>query len=201
MAMALALARGVVSAQDRPIDGIEDNSFFIEEAYNQEDGVVQHIFTFLYTNDSQHRGWAFSFTDEWPFLSQDHQLSLTIPWTHLRDSGEQQNGIGDILLNYRYQLSKERDYLSAFAPRFSLIVPSGSPDKGTGDGVVGYQWNLPLSKKVSSKVAVHANFGLPICRACACSWICPVTRIHLNDRRFPIILERARSMRSLPVLI
>ena len=25
---------------------IEDNSFFIEEAYNQERGVVQHVFTF-----------------------------------------------------------------------------------------------------------------------------------------------------------
>ena len=29
---------------DRPAEGIQDNSFLIEEAYNQEPGVVQHIF-------------------------------------------------------------------------------------------------------------------------------------------------------------
>ena len=32
------------AAEERPIDVIEDNSFLIEEAYNQEAGVVQHIF-------------------------------------------------------------------------------------------------------------------------------------------------------------
>ena len=38
----------IAEAQEsRPIDGIADNSFLIEEAYNQEAGVVQHIFTAL----------------------------------------------------------------------------------------------------------------------------------------------------------
>ena len=32
--------------------------------------------------------------------------------------------------------------------------------EGTGDGVVGYQWNLPFSKKLASRFAMHANFGL-----------------------------------------
>ena len=149
-----------VRGDDRPIDGIEDNSFLIEEAYNQEEGVIQHIFTALYTNDSRHRGWAFSFTEEWPFFSQNHQLSFTIPSTHLRDEGQQQNGIGDILLNYRYQLLSESDVIPAFAPRFSLILPTGNRHKGTGNGVVGYQWNLPLSKKITSNLALHANLGL-----------------------------------------
>jgi hypothetical protein len=147
-------------AEDRPIDGISDNSFLIEEAYNQEDGVIQHIFNAIYTNDSRHRGWAFSFTQEWPFFSEDHQLSFTIPSTHLRDEGQQQNGIGDMLINYRYQVFKEGDNIPAFAPRFSLILPTGNRDKGTGNGVVGYQWSLPFSKKVSSRFALHANLGL-----------------------------------------
>jgi hypothetical protein len=145
---------------DRPIDGIEDNSFLIEEAYNQEDGVIQHIFNALYTNDSRHRGWAFTFTDEWPLFSEDHQISFTIPSLHLRDEGQRQNGIGDVLINYRYQLLNEDKTLLAFAPRFSLILPSGSRHKGTGNGVVGYQWNLPFSKKVASRIALHANLGL-----------------------------------------
>lgn len=28
---------------DPPAKGIQDNSFFVEEAYNQEPGIVQHI--------------------------------------------------------------------------------------------------------------------------------------------------------------
>jgi hypothetical protein len=150
----------VWAAEPEPIEVIEDNSFLIEEAYNQEPGVVQHIFTALYTKDSGHHGWAFSFTQEWPVFGQDHQFSYTIPSSHLVDSGDRQYGVGDVLLNYRYQALDEGPGKPAFAPRFSLIIPSGNRDKGTGNGVVGYQWALPFSKKVTSRLALHANFGL-----------------------------------------
>ena len=122
--------------------------------------MVQHIFTALYGNDSQRRGWAFSFTQEWPVFSQRHQFSYTIPSSSIREGGEHQDGVGDILLNYRFQALEEGPVVPAFSPRFSLILPSGSRDKGTGNGVVGYQWNLPLSKKIAPRLAVHANFGL-----------------------------------------
>lgn len=65
-----------------------------------------------------------------------------------------------MLLNYRYQLLEEGPTLPAFAPRFSLIPPAGSRKKGTGNGVVGYQWQLPMSKKVAPRIALHANLGL-----------------------------------------
>lgn len=149
-----------MAAEPDPIEVISDNSFLIEEAYNQEAGVVQHIFNAIYINDSRQRGWAFSFTQEWPIFSQDHQFSYTIPSYHLVDSGDRQYGVGDILLNYRYQALEEGPTSPAFAPRFSLIVPTGSRDRGTGNGVVGYQWNLPFSKKVASRLALHANLGL-----------------------------------------
>jgi hypothetical protein len=148
------------SAEQRPIDVIEDNSFLIEEAYNQEAGVVQHIFSATYNNDSRQRGWTFSFTQEWPIFSQDHQFSYTIPSSHFRDGSDRIYGIGDILLNYRYQALEESDLLPAFAPRFSLILPTGNRDRGTGDGVVGYQWSLPFSKKLASQFAMHANLGV-----------------------------------------
>lgn len=147
-------------AQAPPIDGISDNSFLIEEAYNQDQGFIQHVFSATYTNDRRRRGWAFSFTEEWPFFSEDHQISLTIPSYHRRERGQQQNGLGDIQLAYRYQLLQEGDDVAAFAPRFSLILPTGNRDKRTGDGVVGYQWNLPASKKVSPRAALHGNLGL-----------------------------------------
>jgi hypothetical protein len=143
-----------------PIDRIEDNSFLVEEAYNQEPGVIQHIFVAVYSRDSQRRGWDFNFTQEWPLFSQDHQFSYSIPSVSAREDGAAVRGIGDILLNYRYQLLEEGERVPAFAPRFSLILPSGNRRRGTGDGVVGYQWNLPLSKKLPPRLAFHANFGL-----------------------------------------
>ena len=161
--VALTISAGFTrlhAAEERPIAVIEDNSFLIEEAYNQEEGVVQHIFNGLYTSSGRRHGWSFSFTQEWPVFSQDHQFSYTIPSYHLVDSGERQYGVGDILLNYRYQALEEGELKPAFAPRFSLILPTGNRLKGTGNNVVGYQWSLPFSKKVADRLALHANFGL-----------------------------------------
>ena len=148
------------AADEQPIDVIEDNSFLVEEAYNQEPGVVQHIFNAVYTKDARRHGWQFSFTQEWPVYGLDHQLSYTIPSFHLVDDGDHQNGSGDVLLNYRYQALEEGPGKPAFAPRFSLILPTGSRVRGTGNGVVGYQWSLPFSKKVASRLALHLNLGL-----------------------------------------
>src|SRR5437870_4348964 len=148
------------AAEKDPIDVIQDNSFLVEEAYNQEPGVVQHFLNAIYISDPRRHGWQFSFTQEWPAYGLDHQLSFTIPWSHFVDEGQRQNGIGDVLLNYRYQALEEGPGKPAFAPRFSVILPTGSRDKGTGNGVVGYQWALPLSKKISSRFALHFNLGL-----------------------------------------
>jgi hypothetical protein len=160
LVICLSPANLVAAQKERPIDVIEDNSFLIEEAYNQEPGVVQHNFTAHYTNDSRRRGWEFSFTQEWPVFSQNHQFSYTIPSYHLVEDGDRQNGVGDVLLSYRYQLLEEDETKPAFTPRFSLILPSGSRKRGTGHGVVGYEWGLPFSKKVTGELAVHANFRL-----------------------------------------
>ena len=58
---------------------IQDNSFLLEEAYNQEDGVIQHIQMFQYLKKS--KDWFYTFTQEWPVPKQAHQLSYTIPVT------------------------------------------------------------------------------------------------------------------------
>lgn len=148
------------AAEERPIDVIEDNSFLIEEAYNQEPGVVQHIVTATFSNDSRRRGWSFNFTQEWPVFSQDHQFSYSVPSYHFVDGADRIYGAGDILLNYRYQALEEGELKPAFAPRFSLILPTGNRGRGTGNGVVGYQWALPFSKKLGSRFAMHANLGV-----------------------------------------
>ena len=140
----------------RPAAAIQDNSFLIEEAYNQEAGVIQHINTWRRLD----KDWFYTFTEEWPFVTQLHQLSITVPYSWLRDAGDHQSGFGDLQLNYRYQLSFEGAERPAIAPRASLILPTGNEQKGLGSGSTGFQFNLPVSKIVSDNLTLHGNAGL-----------------------------------------
>jgi DtxR family Mn-dependent transcriptional regulator len=132
---------------------IMDNSFLVEEAFNQERGVFQNIFS-VFRFD---RGWEASFTQEWPAPSQTHQFSYTLPFGGV--SGD--SGMGDLMLNYRYQLWTEDDRRPAFSPRFSLILPSGDEDKGFGNGSLGVQVNLPFSKQ-RNDIYFHWNGGFTL---------------------------------------
>jgi hypothetical protein len=143
-------------ADTRPAKGIQDNSFLIEEAYNQEAGMVQHIATLRRLE----RDWFFTFTQEWPIGSQTHQFSYTVPHSWLRSGSQPTDGPGDVTLNYRWQALTESARAPAFAPRVSLILPSGDAGRGLGTGSVGYQVNLPVSKIVADRVTLHGNAGL-----------------------------------------
>jgi len=129
---------------------IEDNSFLIEEAYNQDPGVIQHISAFQYMKD---KTWLYTFTDEWPVPGRNHQLSTTIPVLN-----NDETGLGDIALNYRYQAVFKKRF--AFSPRFSLLLPTGNYKKGLGEGVPGYQLSLPFSYLLSRKIVTHYNLGV-----------------------------------------
>jgi len=143
--------------------GMSDNSFFIEEAYNQQPGVVQHIqnATWRFDRDGgdRTRSLSYAFTQEWPLKGVTHQIAYTLPYEWLRGDQPRGSGIGDILLNYRYQLWQESDARPAFAPRFSLMLPSGDDEEGLGAGSVGSQVNFPLSKKLGDFLHLHMNAG------------------------------------------
>jgi hypothetical protein len=111
-------------AQDHnSTEPIQDNSFLIEEAYNQEDGVIQHISTFQrLTNTGD---WVYTQTDEWPLRTIKHQLSLTLSGTHAGDFAGSGAGWGDTAVNYRYQLVGSGETKLAIAPRASLLIPTG----------------------------------------------------------------------------
>jgi hypothetical protein len=133
---------------------IQDNSFLLEEAYNQEPGVIQHIQTFQYLQKS--KTWAYTFVQEWPVPKETHQLSYNIPVVHSADPAHK-TGIGDIQLNYRYQ-AVLKDHI-AFSPRFSVILPTGDYKKGFGTDSFGLQANLPLSVELTDKFVTHWNLG------------------------------------------
>jgi hypothetical protein len=95
---AFLLALPIVAQTAPPEESqIQDNSFLIEEAYNQDPGVVQHIQTFSQT--TRGGAWVYTFTQEWPAPNLKHQLSYTLPMAQLGGA----HGIGDVALNYRYQ--------------------------------------------------------------------------------------------------
>jgi len=135
--------------------GIQDNSFFVEEAYNQEPGIVQHIINLPVFFTHGEGEITPSFTQEWPIFTQTHQFSYTIPYTFT----EEENGFEDIRLNYRLQALMESERTPAFAPRFSLITPAGDVSKGFGHNRLGYEINLPFSKIVSNRVTLNFNAG------------------------------------------
>lgn len=139
------------TSRTKPFE-ITDNSFLVEEAFNQEPGVFQNILTVSRPN----RGvWETGFTQEWPLLSQRHQLSFTIPYT----STDSANGVGDAYVHYRLQLFDGSDERPAFSPRVSLIVPSGSTSTGLGNGSFGWEFNLPFSRQVGD-LFFHWNAGM-----------------------------------------
>jgi hypothetical protein len=139
------------SAQDRP--PIRDNSFLVEEAYNQEARVVQHISVLTMTRRSS--DWEYGFTQEWPLRSQRHQLSVTVPILNAADA----TGVGDIAVNYRYQLAFDDATGNALAPRFSVILPTGDADRGRGTSSLGFQINLPASASLHRSLVTHWNVG------------------------------------------
>ena len=88
-----------------------------------------------------------------------HQLSYTLVALHAGAFPDSGAGIGDIFLNYRYQLVGNADTRVAFSPRLSVIFPTGEATVGRGSGSFGLQTNLPLSVVVNQKLVTHWNMG------------------------------------------
>jgi hypothetical protein len=182
---------GNVIAQNTP-GPIEDNSFLIEEAYNQDPHVIQYINTFYRQRDGN---WGYNFTNEYPVKGMRNQFSYSININRV----DGKTAMGDTLLNYRYQLvgMKEEDRL-AISPRFSVILPTGSWRKGTGTGAVGYQFDFPLSYKLTKKLVTHWNAGTTFTphsrdtagdRANTTAYNLGQSTIYMVSNRFNLMLE------------
>lgn len=139
-----------------PEHPIQDNSFLAEEAYNQEPGVVQHIQTFTRMWNS--KTWAYSFTQEWPVPSHwRHQLSYTLAGAKTDETLG--GSLGDLLLNYRYQLLGTGETRLAVSPRATLILPTGSVKNGAGYGGAGVQVAAPASYVLNRRFVSHYDLG------------------------------------------
>jgi hypothetical protein len=151
LALTLLIAPALAGAQASSPPVVQDNSFLLEEAYNQEAGVVQHIFTLrTFRGSSDFDG---AFTQEWPVGSIRHQLSYDLPVVRFG----RETGVGDISINYRYQLIGSGDTRLAVAPRFTVSLPTGDWKKHRGAGAVGVEAGIPLSYVLSSLFTTHTN--------------------------------------------
>jgi hypothetical protein len=139
---------------------IQDNSFLIEEAYNQERGVVQHISTL---DNSGPETWEYAFTQEWSLGGIRHQLGYTLP---VLDAGLG-TGIGDVGINYRLQVLGDPGTRLLLAPRVTLLLPSGSHAEARGAGSAGVQLNLPLTYVLGPQLVTHWNAGTTFVPAAA----------------------------------
>jgi hypothetical protein len=200
--LALCTIPSAIHAQTaEPASGspIQDNSFLVEEAYNQESGIVQHINTFTRVWNSN--AWVWTFTQEWPVpYHWKHQLSYTLSTT--KPDQDHPAGFGDLLLNYRYQIIGTGETRIAVAPRITVIAPTGSWHDGTGYGGTGIQTNLPASIVLSKTLVAHSNLGgtwVPNARnttgdtATSYGYSAGQSLVWLAKPRFNVLLESAWS--------
>jgi len=159
----LLLAAGPALAQSDPPAPIQDNSFLIEEAYNQESGVVQHISAFALADGG--RSWGYGFTQEWPIFGRRHQASFTLPLQNAGESFGRGVGVGDVALHYRYMLAGVNGEALAVAPRLSVLLPTGDAERGRGTGGAALQVNLPVSLTLSRALVAHTNAGATLAPA------------------------------------
>lgn len=152
----LCVTASIVLASDdeRPI---QDNSFLVEEAYNQEAGVVQHIST--YARSSANGPWLYTLTEEWPAGGQTNQVGFTVPLLSADAGTSRRTGIGDVALNYRLQVLGNGSTRAALAPRLSLMLPTGDESRALGAGGMGVQVNVPASLALGSRLVTHWNLG------------------------------------------
>jgi hypothetical protein len=166
--LALLLAAAAVAAtgqtpEERPSHAphaIQDNSFLVEEAYNQEEGIVQHIN--LFQRNVRTGEWVGTFTQEYPFPGIRHQLSYTVAYQRLDGAAGTVTGLGDLAINYRYQWIGNDEATVAVAPRLTLFLPSGDERRGLGAGSTGVQIALPMSTVLSGPWIAHWNVGATV---------------------------------------
>jgi hypothetical protein len=142
-------------AQKAEEPGIQDNSLLTEEAYNQDPGVVQHINFFQ--RDQRTHEWIYTFTEEWPAPNLTHQLSYTLPLQRLDG---QSSRIGDVALNYRYQLLGDADAKLAATPRVTVTLPTGDWRRREGSGAVGYNVAMAVSYVPRADWNIHFDAGI-----------------------------------------
>lgn len=171
---------------------IEDNSFLLEEAYNQDWGVYQFIQKYQTSNKGI---LEYSFENEIPLTDKVHELSYE--FAHLKSDGQSHSKMGDTTVNYRWQPINKDGFL--VTERIGLIMPTGSVTDGTSSGVIGFEFMQSATKTLSDHWISHLNLGFEVLpnaktpgdkgRRTASSFRAATSLIYLLSDNFNLMLE------------
>ena len=131
---------------------IRDNSFLVEEAYNQDGGVVQHVGTFAM---GRMGGWAAGVDEEWPVGGMRDQLSLSLA----AFDGSGGTRFGDVELGYRRQIIGGSESRFLVAPRVSALWLQAEDSPGGSPSGLGTQVALPMTAVLTSSLVTHWNLS------------------------------------------
>lgn len=135
---------------------IEDNSFLLEEAFNQEWGVYQFIQK--YSTSELAKGYEYTFENEIPITDKTQQFSYELAFARPESPGH--GAVSDVGLNYRVQPYNKDGVI--VAERFGLIVPTGRVDNDAGNGVFGFEFMQSASLLLNDYFITHFNFGFDV---------------------------------------
>ncbi len=133
--------------------GIKDNSFFIEEAYNQGSGEVQHLFTteinWMKVDEETEQETGFSFSQEWPLFGHAVQGAYGI-------STDEDVKSFEVGVELRWQWIENEKW--AVAP----TVEGEAENLGDGNNNERYAFGvgLPVSYIANEKWNLHGNLGV-----------------------------------------
>lgn len=127
---------------------VEDNSFLLEEAYNQNPGEIQLIQRY---QTFQHERPEYGVEIEAPITDNTHQFSLAI--------GRQEN-LSDLEVGYRFQAINVEGKMLTEGLR--IILPTGSLRNESDHGVVGYEWLQSATVVFNEKISNHWNLGVRV---------------------------------------
>jgi hypothetical protein len=111
-------------------------------------------------------------------------------------------GLGDTVFNYRYQVLGNGESRFAFAPRASILLPTGDSSAGRGMGAPGIQTNLPVSIVLHRRLVTHWNAGATFVpsaqgpdhlRASSVGYTLSQSFIYLANPRLNFLLETSAS--------
>lgn len=135
---------------------LEDNSFLVEEAYNQEPGIIQFIQ--VLQKSTKTKNWNYVFINEIPVVNQEYQFSYELPYIY--DEAVDKSQLSDIKINLRKEFLRAEQIVTT--GRVSLILPTGKNEENSGKGALGYEISLISSVKISNVWSQHWNIGYGI---------------------------------------
>ena len=134
---------------------IEDNSFLLEEAYNQKKDEYQFIH---YYQSSKEGEQEYFFQLEAPLTHETHQLSFD--FSYLRPSEIPEFTVSDTQLNYRYQAMKINEHM--LTERLTLVIPTGSERYDSGSGEYAFSFMQSATFPLGERYMNHWNLGATI---------------------------------------